>query len=673
MKNICKIFFFCLSLIVYACSSDCQLQELSNVVNDEITKMTAILPNWNIEEGYSRTSITTGSYPTAPNPVWVTGDSIGIYPDEGDQLSFRIPQGGSKTCIFDGGGWAMKSSSSYTAYSPFNRIYYYKEKDALPISMLGQKQKGNDNSEHLGAYDIQIAKGDKPVQGSLDFQFERKVALVRMELKAPKAATWVSVSLESDALFTTEASMDLSLTTPTIETKKTANTMTLTFSEVKTTSDNLNIIAYMMLLPVNLTGKTLAVKLADNEGNVYTANASIVNNKTNFTANGARWIQADFTFPYLTFSASEVQTLKMSQSVSTLEYSVNNMEWNQLGTNTVTFGGDYGNLQIRGKSSTGTSVGYYNYTDYSHFIFGNTNVNVSCSGDIRTLIDYDNYKNVNTANARFCNLFENCSNLISAPELPATELATCCYYGMFYGCTKLVNAPVLPTKTLANYCYSNMFQLCALVTAPELPATTLAASCYKDMFKGCKSLVNTPELPATTLADACYSGMFSHCTSLVNAPELPATTLEWLCYEYMFWGCTKLMDAPSLPSTILYSGCYTGMFKGCTSLVNAPQLPATTLTSNCYESMFEECTSLVISPILPARVVEKDSYDRIFYGCSSLNDITMLATTNLSSNTDSWVYGVAKKGTFKKSSQLSSNTVYNYAPSGWTIKDYVSD
>lgn len=673
MNRIYKLFFILSSLLVYSCTSDNELQEFSNEANDEITKMTAILPDWNIEDGNSRTSITTGSYPTAPNPVWVTGDSIGIYPNEGDQLSFRILQGGSKTCTFDGGGWAMKSSSSYTAYSPFDRSYYYEEKDALPISMLGQKQNGNDNSDHLGAYDIQVAKGDKPVQGSLTFSFERKVALVRMELKAPKAATWVSVSLESDAFFTTEASMNLSLTTPTIEAKKTAKTITLTFSEVKTTSDNLNIIAYMMLLPVNLTGKTLAVKLTDNEGNVYTANASIVNNKTNFTANSARWIQADFTFPYLTFSASETQTLKMSQSVNTLEYSVNNMEWSPLGTNTVTFGGDYGDLQVRGKSSTGTSVGYSNYTDYSHFIFGNKNVDVACRGDIRTLVDYDNFRNVNTANARFCYLFENCSNLVSAPELPATELATCCYFGMFYGCTKLVDAPVLPAKTLANYCYSNMFQLCPLITAPELPATTLAASCYKDMFKGCTSLVNAPKLQATVLEDACYSGMFSYCASLVNAPELPATTLEWLCYEYMFWGCTNLVTAPSLPSTTLMSSCYMGMFKNCTSLVNAPQLPATTLASSCYTSMFEGCTSLVVSPILPARVVEKDSYDRIFYGCSSLNDITMLATVNLGGYMDSWVYGVAKKGTLKKSSQLSLNTAYNYAPKGWTIKDYVSD
>ena len=61
------------------------------------------MADWNLEDGESRTSITTGSYPTSPSPVWVTGDSIGIYPDAGgDQLSFRINEGGSKSCSFDG-------------------------------------------------------------------------------------------------------------------------------------------------------------------------------------------------------------------------------------------------------------------------------------------------------------------------------------------------------------------------------------------------------------------------------------------------------------------------------------------------------------------------------------------------------------------------------------------
>ena len=250
--SILVLFFLC------SCSSDEQLIEGNIAGNDEITEIKAIIAELETDEVQSRTSFTTGTYPTQPSPVWMVGDSIGIYPDEGDQLSFRIETSG-KTCPFNGGGWAMKASSSYTAYSPFQRSYYYKEKNALPINMLGQVQTGNDNADHLGAYDIQIAKGDKPETGSLVFQFERKVALVRMELKAPCAATWKTVTLESNAAFTTKATMNLSLEVPTLTPTTQTNSISLALENVKTTSDNLNIIAYMMLLPVDLTGKTLSV------------------------------------------------------------------------------------------------------------------------------------------------------------------------------------------------------------------------------------------------------------------------------------------------------------------------------------------------------------------------------------------------------------------------------
>jgi hypothetical protein len=60
---------------------------------------------------------------------------------------------------------------------------------------------------------------------------------------------------------------------------------------------------------------------------------------------------------------------------------------------------------------------------------------------------------------------------------------------MFKGCTNLKTAPELPATTLAESCYSNMFYNCtALTTAPELPATTLADHCYIDMFYGCSNI-----------------------------------------------------------------------------------------------------------------------------------------------------------------------------------------
>lgn len=129
--------------------------------------------------------------------------------------------------------------------------------------------------------------------------------------------------------------------------------------------------------------------------------------------------------------------------------------------------------------------------------------------------------------------------------------------------------------SVRDYCYYSIFQDCtSLTTAPELPATTLSYGCYYTMFKGCTNLSEAPELPATTLSERCYYGMFSDCTSLTHAPELPATTLCGRCYSYMLVRCTSLTEAPALLATTLVSECYVGMFYGCT-LLNSVKVGAT--------------------------------------------------------------------------------------------------
>ena len=60
---------------------------------------------------------------------------------------------------------------------------------------------------------------------------------------------------------------------------------------------------------------------------------------------------------------------------------------------------------------------------------------------------------------------------------------------MFRGCTNLTTAPELPATTLKNNCYSSMFADCtSLTTAPELRAPSLKTYCYQTMFSGCTSL-----------------------------------------------------------------------------------------------------------------------------------------------------------------------------------------
>ena len=287
--------------------------------------------------------------------------------------------------------------------------------------------------------------------------------------------------------------------------------------------------------------------------------------------------------------------------------------------------------------------------NYSKFTStGNFNV----SGNIMSLLYGDNFaKQTSFASGsqfNFCDLFNNCTKLISAGNLilPATTLA--CYSSMFSGCSSLQTAPVLPATTLAERCYSNMFYNCtSLTTAPELPATTLANQCYGQMFRNCRSLTTAPELPATTLANQCYNGMFQNCTGLksVHSNYLPVTTLAESCYSSMFSGCTSLTEAPVLPATTLANTCYSSMFTNCTSLTTAPELPATTLSVRCYWGMFQ--------------------------GCTNLNSIKMLATSISAFNClKDWVQNVAATGTFTKAASMTTlPTGASGIPSGWTVVD----
>lgn len=166
--------------------------------------------------------------------------------------------------------------------------------------------------------------------------------------------------------------------------------------------------------------------------------------------------------------------------------------------------------------------------------------------------------------------FKSCGYL-TYNKLPKIDYEKVTYfYGMFRNCKRLEKSFELPlTKLVSTNCYCEMFYDCInLTTPPELPATTLSYSCYCSMFQGCTSLVNAPQLPATTLTDFCYRDMFSNCTSLVNPPLLPATTLADSCYYSMFYNCTSLKTAPPLIAETLVTYCYFGMFEYCTSLNN---------------------------------------------------------------------------------------------------------
>ena len=209
--------------------------------------------------------------------------------------------------------------------------------------------------------------------------------------------------------------------------------------------------------------------------------------------------------PYVTFTAKEAQSFKMTTKngyeISGLEYSVNNGKWENVENgNPVTFGGDKGDLRLRGTNPNGTAK---NWFETSTITFTDSNVKVACTGDIRTLLDWRIYNIVETNNARFCSLFNGCSVLTSAPELPATKLVDNCYNRMFEGCTSLTSAPKLSAIELADACYFRMFYGCenllsVTMLAPSDQISKATDCCYNWLYNaGTDKTVSSRTLKVT--------------------------------------------------------------------------------------------------------------------------------------------------------------------------------
>lgn len=399
----------------------------------------------------------------------------------------------------------------------------------------------------------------------------------------------------------------------------------------------------------------------------------------------------DYSKQYLTFEVVNGGNITITAShtdvAKTIQYSIDNgSTWTSLTTSTTAqeLGGTLNvgdKVLVKGTNTAYSTSSYYNS-------FGGT-AKVNVYGNIMSLISGDSFENNKTLtdSYTFKKLFHGYANLLLAENLvlTATKLATYCYSYMFQGCTSLTTAPELPATTLAGRCYSDMFSGCtSLTTAPELPATTLAEYCYSYMFNGCKNIKTAPTLPATTLASGCYNFMFYGTNVLPDCSNIDFTSKAVLDSGGLIglFAGTKVTDSDLdrllpknangkyyLPVTTLASNCYSDMFNGCTSLTTAPELPATTLAYACYQYMFKKCTSLTKAPVLPATTLADNCYYYMFNGCTSLNYIKCLAT-DISARycLNKWVENVASSGTFVKNASMTSwTTGVNGIPTGWTV------
>ena len=232
------------------------------------------------------------------------------------------------------------------------------------------------------------------------------------------------------------------------------------------------------------------------------------------------------------------------RGTGTAEYSTDRNTWNQFvsGQPTATFpvGSTIylrGNLSpVVGSTAQTSGIGTFS----ASAAFNVAGCPLSLLGSNYSLTD-------NVPQYSFCALFYGATTLqhVSGVQIPSGAIGSHALWGMFQECSYLIDAPELPSTNVAEYGYSTMFYNCTnLTSAPQiLPATSIYQHGYEYMFYGCSSLITAPAISATSLTgERCMFAMFMSCSNLQNAPELYPTSVTNYQYHRLFDGCGQVAE-----------------------------------------------------------------------------------------------------------------------------------
>lgn len=397
---------------------------------------------------------------------WSTGDAITVYDGGGNSERFGLTEGaGGTRASFS--GKITQTAESYLALSPYQGGTF---SDDGKIEFVTMKAK---QTAVAGSFDPEAAlMVSKTAPGGTSMSFRNVVGYV----KVTPQFDCEMISLIS------EDSSDLLAGTVSIDYNDGEPVVTVTDDGTNSVSISGDIISgktyYIAVLPGTLKSGFRLVFFGKDGKDSLKSTSKPFEIKRNTVVNLGSVSSASLTqIPYVTFSADAEQIFRMwlDDEITSLQYSVNNAPWQDIPNKGIVFGGSNGTLRLRGMSALGTNS--------SQIFFGNKNVYVNCAGDVRTLVDYSNYENAKTDQARFQHLFEDCKNLTSAPDLPAMTLASSCYSNMFSGCTGLTSAPVLPATNLNTTCYWSMFSGCANMRLVRIGALNVPTLFFNGQIK----------------------------------------------------------------------------------------------------------------------------------------------------------------------------------------------
>lgn len=262
-----------MAVLSVACS---RLEQTTDIMagTDEITCISLTIPPYEFTDDDVDTKVTIHRDEASKiHYYWAETDVVGIFPSEGCQLYFSMADGvGTETVSFNGGGWAMKRDTDYYSYLPFVPDYYI-DKEAIPLSYLGQKQIGNasETDGDVGEYCYMAAKGVfSEDSGILSFSYKKIGLLHRIIIPVP-AGTYKSLTLNAGSdVIAYKGTFNCIDIDQKINDAEYTDNITVELEEVTFDADA-TLVVYMMTSPFQNLGRQISFEVKRTDGVVLSA------------------------------------------------------------------------------------------------------------------------------------------------------------------------------------------------------------------------------------------------------------------------------------------------------------------------------------------------------------------------------------------------------------------
>lgn len=262
MKISNNILILLLNLSFISCTNEFDNNSRELVNNSLLKEISINLPEIELDSMISTRTLFIMNH-TGAKAYWAEGDSIGIFPANGDQVSFSIIDGvETNVATFDGGDWALKTGHSYAAYYPYDKWNIFRNNKTILLDYTGQTQTKNNNSDHLGNYDFLATGQVNPnSEGYLNLFMQRVGSIIMLDLVIPETDIYTSLTLTSSATsFITKAELDISSNDPQLTPIASCSSITLSLDRIKINAND-TLHAYIMCAPVDLTDGSLMVSI----------------------------------------------------------------------------------------------------------------------------------------------------------------------------------------------------------------------------------------------------------------------------------------------------------------------------------------------------------------------------------------------------------------------------